>query len=261
MNKLAKWILVIIVVTAVCTATTEAAKWEFRSTGRGYSDPNNPDWGVYDGDGWLTVYPTINCNKQDPNLFDRDYIYWDQEYEGTIPGGKGYNDYTAYFEWDYPCENKVWYKGYACPDGELKPKDLPRWINDELTAGAPISLPSLGDPTGANPDIYIVVNLRIWNDSPTPQLQESYDIINGVCEDLPGYRVGTTPFRYEEGEECHPFVTNDPFTGTLYPHADLSFEPSIVEPPAVSEWGLIVMALLLVAVGAIMIRKRRQLAT
>ncbi len=34
-----------------------------------------------------------------------------------------------------------------------------------------------------------------------------------------------------------------------------------VEPPTLSQWGLIIMALLLVTVGAIMIRKRRQVTT
>jgi hypothetical protein len=41
----------------------------------------------------------------------------------------------------------------------------------------------------------------------------------------------------------------------------LQFQPSpIIRPPAVSEWGLIVMAMLLMTVGAIVIHKRRQVA-
>lgn len=258
MKKLAKWILAAMAIMIVCTATAEAAKWKFRPIGRGYSDPDHQDWGVYEGNGWLTVYPTINCNKQDPNLFDRQYVFWDEELEGTIPSGKGYNDFTAYFEWDFGCENKVWYKLYVCPDGNLKPDPLPEWINNQQPQDELSSLPSLGDPTGADPNIYIVVNLRLWRENPAPPQQETYLIENGVCEQLPGYRIGTTPFKYKEEEPCHPFVTDNPFTGTLYRHADLGFERRVI--PTVSEWGLIVMVILLVAAGAIVIWRRQRIA-
>ena len=256
MNKLAKWILVVIAVIVVCTAMADAARWKFRPIGRGYENQDHPEWGVYEGNGWLTVYPTINCNKQDPNLFDKQYVYWEEEQEGSIPRGKGYNDYTAYFEWDFGCNNKVWYKLYVCPDGELKPELLPKWIDDELPPDELISLPSLGDPTGADPNIYIAVNLRLWRDNPAPPPQETYLIDNGVSDVLPGYRIGTTPFKYKEGEPCHPFVTDNLFTGTLYRHADLGFERTVI--PTVSEWGLIAMAVLLLSVGAIVIWQRRQ---
>ena len=260
MNKLAKWILVMIAVTAVCTATAEAAKWKFTPQG-GYTDP---EWGVFNGNGWLTVWPTINCNRQEPVIFERQYVEGGIEQEGEIPKGKGYNDWTAYFEWDYPCGNKVWYKLYVCNDGELRPVLLPEWI-DGLPQDELISLTSLGDPTGTDPNIYIVVNFRVAHENPVPP-QETYTFNNGVCEQLPGYQVGTTPFVDKGGEiPCHPFETDNLFTGTLYPHADIGIisegnggHNGVV--PTLSEWGLIVMALLLVAVGAIAIRRRKRIA-
>lgn len=255
MNKLAKWILVIIAVTAVCTETVEAARWKFTPTDRGYTSSDHPEWGVYNGNGWLTVWPTINCNRQEPNIFERQYVLADVEYEGEIPKGKGYNDWTAYFEWDFDCKNKVWYKLYVCNDGELKPVLLPEWIDDNVPRGEDLTLPSLGDPTGTDPNIYIVVNLRVWHENPTSP-QETYLFNNGVCEDLPGYQVGTTPFVHKGEIPCHPFETENLFTGTLYPHAVIGGASQDVNP-TVSQWGLIIMAVLLVTVGAIIIRKRR----
>ena len=124
----------------------------------------------------------------------------------------------------------------------------------------PIECFSLGDPTGTNPNIYIVVNLRVLLENPTPPLQENYLFINGVCEELPGYQVGTTPFVDKGGEiPCHPFETDNLFTGTLYPHAVISPGPTD-DNPTVSQWGLIVMAVLLVAAGAIAIWRKQQVA-
>lgn len=254
MNKLAKWILAVIAVLVVCTATAEAAKWKFTSTDRGYSSSAHPEWGVYNGNGWLTVWPTINCDPQAP-LFEKQYVLGDVEYEGEIPSGKGYNDYLAFFEWDYPCGNKVWYKMYICKDGELVPVPLPEWIDDNLPRGELLALPSVGDPNGTIPEVYIAVNLRLWRDNPQP-VQNAYHIQDGECPELPGYRFGTTEFKYKPEEICHPLVTDNPLTGTLYPHADLGFFREIPVVPTVSEWGLIVMAVLLVSAGAVVIVRR-----
>jgi len=257
MNKLAKWILVMIAVTAVCTTTAEAATWTFTSTGRGYSDPAHPEWGVYDGSGWLTVWPTINCDPQ-AVLIDRQEVIADVEYDVEIPKGQGYNDLLALFEWNFPCKNKVWYKMYICKDGELVPVPLPEWIDDNIPSATPVVLPSLGDPTGTDPNIYIAVNLQLWSNNPTP-LQETYVIDNGECPELPGYRFGTTAFKYQPEEPCHPLVTDNPYTGTLYTHAQIG----VAQPdgnPTVSQWGLIIMAVLLVSAGSIAIWRRRQIA-
>jgi len=263
MKKLAKWILVAMVVMIVFTTTAEAAMWKFHPIGRGYSNPDHPEWEVYEGNGWLTVYPTINCNRQDPPLFERQYVHWDEEPNGPIPSGKGYNDYTAYFEWDYPCENKVWYKLYVCKDGELVPVHLPEWIDENLPRHESLALPSVGDPNGNIPEVYIVVNLRLWSENPQPP-QSAYHIQNGECPELPGYRFGTTEFKYLPGEICHPLVTDNPLTGTLYRHADIGIGEGVPTPtgrvPTVSEWGLIITAVLLVSAGAIVIWRRQRIA-
>lgn len=52
--------------------------------------------------------------------------------------------------------------------------------------------------------------------------------------------------------------TND--NGLTY-ESTMTRQPPPGEPPTLSQWGLIIMALLLVTVGAIMIRKRRQVTT
>ena len=264
MNKLAKWILVMIAVTAVCTATTEAATWTFRSTGRGWSSSVHPEWGVYDGSGWLTVWATINCDPQaklfdtEGRLLDRLFVEADDEIEVEIPIGQGYNDLLALFEWNFPCENKVWYKMYVCKDGELVPVPLPEWMNDNIPRGESVTLPSIADPTGTDPNIYIAVNLRLWRDNPTPP-QETYIISNGESPELQGYRIGTSIFKYEPEEPCHPLVTDNPYTGTLYTHADIGAR-GIDGNPTVSQWGLIIMAVLLVSAGTIAIWRRRQVA-
>jgi len=258
MNKLAKWILVTIAVTAVCTATAEAARWKFTSTDMGWASSAHPEWGVYNGNGWLTVWPTINCHPQDPPLVENEYVLGGVEYSGEIPRGKGYNDFMAYFKWDFGCGNEGWLKWYVCKDGELVAVPLPEWIDNNVTT---MTLPSLGDPTGTDPNIYVLVNLRVAYENPAPPLQESYVFNDGVCEQLPGYQVGTTPFKHKGEIPCHPFETDNLFSGTLYLHAQVDVIGDIPKPPTLSEWGLIIMALLLVTVGAIMIRKRRQLAT
>lgn len=258
MNRLTKWILVTIVITAVCTATAEAATWKFTSTDMGWSSSDHPEWGVYNGNGWLTVWPTINCDPQDPPLVEREYVLGGVEYSGEIPKGKGYNDFMAFFEWDFGCKNKDWYKWYVCKDGELEAVPLPEWIDDNMAI--PITLPSLGDPTGTDPNIYVLVNLRVAYENPAPPLQESYVFNDGVCEQLPGYQAGTTPFDYKGRIPCHPFETDNLFTGTLYMHAQIDIGPT-PEHPTLSQWGLIIMALLLMTVGAIVIIRQRHQIT
>ncbi|MCP4613151.1 MAG: hypothetical protein GY845_31050 [Planctomycetes bacterium] len=261
MNKLEKWILLMIAVTVVCTVTAEAATWTFKSTGKGYTSSAHPEWGEYDGSGLLTVWATINCDPQamledtEGRLLDKLPVGADEEIEVEIPIGEGYNDLLALFEWNYPCENKVWYKMYICKDGELVPVPLPEWMDDNLPSAIPIVLPSVGDPNGTIQEVYVAVNIRLWQDNPQA-VQNVYHIQNGECPELPGYRFGTTEFKYQPEEICHPLVTDNPLTGTLYPHAQIGIEPAD-DNPTVSQWGLIIMAVLLVTVGVIMIRKRR----
>ncbi|MBN1511619.1 MAG: IPTL-CTERM sorting domain-containing protein [Phycisphaerae bacterium] len=261
MCKALKWMLLIVAVTTACAATAGAATWKFKSIGAGYTSPAHPEWGTYNGDGWLTVWPTINCSRQSPPLRERTEIQGGREYTGEIPGGRGYNDYMAFFEWDYPCENKVWYKMYVCKDNELIPALLPEWMDTVLPRFGPVVLPSVADPNGVIPEVYVVVNLRLWAENPQP-LQRAYHIQNGECPELPGFRFGTTEFKYQPKEICHPLVTDNPLTGTLYPHAEVTFAPPLIPPlvPTLSQWGLIVVALLLISVGTLAIWRKRQLA-
>ncbi|MHC4440577.1 MAG: IPTL-CTERM sorting domain-containing protein, partial [Planctomycetota bacterium] len=231
---------------------------------QGYEDSAHPEWGVYDGSGWLTVWATINCDPQaklvdtEGRLLDRLWVEADDEIKVEIPTGQGYNDLLALFEWNFPCENKVWYKMYVCKDGELEPVPLPEWIDDNISSATPVVLPSLIDPTGTDPNIYIAVNLRLWSEDPQP-VQNEYNIQNGESPELQGYRFGTSEFKYQPEEICHPLVTDDPYTGTLYADAQIGVD-GIDGNPTVSQWGLIIMAVLLVSAGTIAIWRRRQAA-
>lgn len=262
MNSIAKWTLTIVAVTAAFTAPAKEPKWTFTSIGKGYISEKNPEWGEYSGEGWLTVWPTINCNRQDPPLLERTKIVADVEYEGEIPRGEGYNGYAAFFEWDYPCKNKAWYKLYACKDGERIPVLFPEWMHADLPQGRNVVLPLLGDPSGVIPEVHIAINLRLWAENPQP-MRRTYHIQDGQCPELPGYRFGTTDFKYQPKEICHPMVTDNPLTGILYLHAELGSTPGArpAPIPTLSQWGLISVTLLLASGGTFAIWRRRQMTT
>ena len=82
---------------------------------------------------------------------------------------------------------------------------------------------TIGDEWGEIQNVHVVVNLEEWLADPRP-LQDTYDIIDGECDDLPGYLIGTTPITFDSlaGPEENPFGTT-PLTGTLVRDGELFF--------------------------------------
>jgi len=79
-----------------------------------------------------------------------------------------------------------------------------------------------------------------------------------VCPNLPGYLIGVTPIVFDPlaGPGLDPFSTT-PLTGTLYRDGEMRFM-RIVEGPSLTQWGLIVLTLLLAILGAIQVAKRHR---
>ncbi len=173
-------------------------------------------------DGWLTVYGTIDCQTYEPPIFERTYVEYCTTYEGYIPLWA--NDYLIIFEWDWFCNNVDSFK-VADPywDGEYwRLYPFGPWLEDNLPPGGMI-LPTIGDETGETRYIHTVVNPSEWLADPREPLPY-YTIIDGECDDLPGYLIGTTPITFDPfaPPSENPFSTT-PFTGELTYDGDLIF--------------------------------------
>jgi hypothetical protein len=90
-----------------------------------------------------------------------------------------------------------------------------------------------GDGTGG--ELHIHVNLGIWDNGPA---LPSYSVVNGVCPDLPGYLIGTTPIVFDPSapEGVYPFSTANPFTGTLFVHGEVLLEGTPSVPVEETTW-------------------------
>lgn len=246
MSRLLKWVLVTVAVMIVPVHTTEAAEWSFHFT-----------YSMCPG-GHLEVWATIDCVRT-LKVFEG-HVVECEEYKGYFPDDPQYNDIVFDFDWDYWCDNEDHIKiAWADWDGDeriwvLRP--LPPWIDANLTG--PMTVPSIGDPYGVDPNVYVVLDPTVWRAEPRP-LRDTYDIVNGRCPDLPGYLIGTTPITFDPnaGEGENPFSTT-PLTQTLHRDGEITLTPER-DIPTVSEWGLIVMAGLVLAAGTMLIiwRKRR----
>ncbi len=211
MKKLTFFILCLLLLTSAA----QAARWQFHFY---YSDCPG---------GNLNVYATIDCVRQ--LLLFEGYAKNCEIYGGFVPG-EPYNDVIFDFYWDYWCDNEDHIK-FALPGwnditGQWELTDLPSWIDANVT-GATL-IPSVGDPCGVIQNVYVLVNPEEWVADPRPP-HESYEIIDGECDNLPGYLIGTTPISFDpcapEGQS--PFSTT-PLTGTLYNNAAIIL---IAEPP------------------------------
>lgn len=178
--------------------------------------------------GYLRVYATHNCRRIGL-LFDG-HIRRCQTYEGFVPekiDGFTVNDIIYDFYWDSPCKNvehiKLVYPTYnpTVEKWELLP--LPdvfnRYIPEDLI------IPFLGDPTGEIQEIHVLIDLSKFLENPRPP-QETYEIIDGYCEDLPGYLIGTKPIEFDPTTppDENPFST-DPVTGVLWYDSEITTEP------------------------------------
>jgi len=233
MKKLLIGFLAVVLLVGVFGQMAEAARWEFH-----YWLPNTTT---------LTVYGTINCHPVGPPLFQGTGVK-STKVSGWVP--PWCNDYMTFNAWapGYTCgnvdTNKVAVKYYDVDRWRLYP--LAKWIADNV----PISvvLPTMGDSTGVIRYVHLVVDLAEWLADPRP-LQDEYTITNGVCPDLPGYLIGTTPIIFDSlaGSGQNPFQTT-PLTGTLYRDGDITFTPQKYIP-TFTQWGLIGLMLVLLAIA------------
>lgn len=88
------------------------------------------------------------------------------------------------------------------------------WV-DFYIDKANLEFPVFIDSTGAFDSMYVLLNLEDWFADPKP-IQDEYVITDGICPDLPGFLVGTTPFVFDSlaPPEENPFSTT-PYTGVV----------------------------------------------
>jgi hypothetical protein len=234
-----KLIILLVVVVSIVAANqmARAAEWTFYFDS-GYIDPGA---GVVCPGGKLTVHATINCVKQGAPIYEGDVVR-EQAYSGVIPG-EPINDWVFKFDWNYICNNEDHYK-LALPGWQWDPNsgdpspgdpypDDPNWAMASLTTWLDnnlpedgIGMPTIGDPTGTIQHIYLIADPSVWLHDPRV-IQDTYFIIDGECEDLPGYLIGTTPIIFDPnaGPDDNPFSTT-PLTGMLYSDGELTLTPS-----------------------------------
>ena len=186
----------------------------------------------------VTVWGTIDCQLIDPPLYDG-LMQYCQTITGCIPTWA--NDYTVRFQWGPACTcgNINWFKAVApAYDGaQWVLQDLWEWYDMYLPPEGTQPLPSIGDPTGTTQYVWVVVDMQVWLTEPG-QLLDQYYIQGGICWDLPGYLVSTTPIEFnpQAPPDESPFVIT-PFTGYLTRDGDLVFYPHGNTPTEPNTWG------------------------
>ncbi|MBU8932996.1 MAG: dockerin type I repeat-containing protein [candidate division Zixibacteria bacterium] len=202
----------------ICPDTLKPFNWEYH-----YQGIDDPLFDTCVG-GDLTVWGTVDCDTSGHDPLFEGYAAKCHTYRGSVPTWA--NDVLMRFAWHCWCDNVDWIKIAA-----------PAWVGDRWVlqhlrnwascAEIPISIeiPVIGDPYGIVTNIYYVVDLVVWLAHPNPlrELQEEYLIVDGLCPDLPGYLIGTTPIVFDSAasKSESPFQTT-PFTGTLYLDGDLT---------------------------------------
>lgn len=241
LKHVSPWVLVGV---ALFASTAWAANWNY-----------HPDY-----NGTLTVHGTINCVPFGDPLFEGPVVACN-DYQGSVPFWA--NDYQIKFVDAASCGNgneqyKVVVRWWHVEMTKWELFDLAEWMrlnigNDSYT------LPVIADLRDEGLElIYSVVDLDVWMADPRP-LQDTYDIVDGTCPDLPGFLIGTTliTFDPEVGEGENPFQTT-PLTGPVNLAGDLTLDA--IWSPAVSEWGMLVLALFLLTGVTIAYSRRRRAA-
>lgn len=180
----------------------------------------SPDrhWGFHPFvDGTLKVWGTINCVNQEPPLVEGhvEHCNWHQ---GSLPSWA--NDFYVWLEQDGSGDD--FYYKFAVPQfvriaWDLTPVKV--WVSEylDLHPDDTLRLPMISDSTGVPNPVYAIVNPEVWAADERP-FQGEYDIVDGVCDDLPGYMIGTTPIVFDslaDPQGPGPFSTI-PYTGTLW---------------------------------------------
>jgi len=190
--------------------------------------------------GTLQVFGTHNCVRQDPSLFNG-YAKFCDTYQGYIPktlNGYEINDVIFDFYWDWWCNNEDHIK-FASPSwndetGLWELASMDDWVEENLDEE--LLIPSIGDASGEVQNIFVIVNLDEYLANPVPPMYE-YEIINGECEDLPGYLIGTSPIIFDPyaGPEDNPFFTAPLEFGILVNDGEITFSPVPNQSPFTPE--------------------------
>ncbi|MBL7215108.1 MAG: hypothetical protein ISS71_05470 [Phycisphaerae bacterium] len=190
----------------------------------GGDDPSLPvdgTWSFHNGDadgddGWLHVIATID-GEFGEMLFEGEAHYC-EELEGEIPleneEGEKYNDLDFWFELYDGSGDSSRHKSavpeydYLADSWVLRIQSL--WTNYNVEGK--LTMPLLDDPSSP---IYVVMDPSVWLDNPG-SFQDTYEIDNGECDDLPGYLIGTTSINFDPDADPndYPFSTS-PLTGTV----------------------------------------------
>lgn len=181
----------------------------------------------------LKVYATHDCEKIEPALLDisakycrRYRIYVPKEY-----GDEDVNDLLCNYSWldgcgyikyataDYDDENEKW-----------KLVNLGKWADENVEVKFKTYI--MGDKNHEIQEIYVMVELDKFLENPVPP-QDEYLVINGVCEDLPGYLIGTTPivFNPNAGPDENPFSTTPIEYYVLSNFGDITIGPPENQAP------------------------------
>lgn len=107
-----------------------------------------------------------------------------------------------------------------------------------------------------SPDVVTDLFVAICNE-PAPSIAEgtTFVITNGTTVALPGFFFSTTDFGITDDVSCTLDGNETGFNGTVTVELTIAIGSSIV--PAVSEWGVALMVLLVLTVGTLAIRARR----
>ncbi len=203
--------------------------------------PKNPKWGfhlklpILPGCE-LKVYGTHDCVRLEPPLFD-EYAKKCIKYQGYVPkkiNDKEVNDVMFDLDFEFPFSTRMHFKFTALKwDGTQELWILPpifSWVEENLNEE--LILYSIEDATGEIQDLYLIANLDEYLANPVPP-QEEYLIINGMCEDLPGYLIGTTPivFNPYSGPDIYPFTTTPLEYYVLVNDGEISLSPVANQAP------------------------------
>lgn len=211
-------------------AANAVVQWKYHFSSD-YVHPDADPPGSTCPGGNLTVWATIDCQKQQPPIFTG-YAVKCKTYTGIVPDFP-INDVSCTFAWDYACKNvdefKIAIPYYDKYEYVWKLDYLAASLED-ITMTEDLFLPAIGDPTGNIQNVYTVVDVNEWFQDPRP-MQDEYYIVEGECDDLPGFLIGTTPIVFDPCAESYenPFSTTA-LTGTLYLDGDLTFTGEPVDP-------------------------------
>ncbi|MCP4569721.1 MAG: hypothetical protein GY841_19245 [FCB group bacterium] len=178
---------------------------------RGVDD--DPDYDTCTS-GFLTVWGTVNCDTTGHDPIFADTTHKCITYGGLVPDWA--NDILWNFKWHCFCHNNDWFK-LAAPTyvgDKWVLENLGDWWDERYYSSGveQIIMPSIGDITGAIGTIYYVVDLEVWLAATPRNWQDTYEIVDGECDDLPGYYFSLTPILFDEF--APPDRGTGPFTGT-----------------------------------------------